>query len=216
MNYIKEARLLVQYIECLDSFTKYYVENTPVYNHIGALFTDIVLQSGLNYKSVVKPRVQNILKKYPEANTVRLFSKLIDEVGVMVVMNWKHPIKLQRMRDIVDFSKNKYIDTCEDLKFSLAEESNRKSFLDLNGFGYKTLDYTLKLLSIDTVAVDRHIVSFVSQAGLNHSDYHQVKSIVEYAADLMEINRTSMDYSIWKYMSETRKSNPQFLLNFNG
>jgi hypothetical protein len=202
MNYINDARTLVNYIESLDSFDIISVPKNQVYSHIGGLFTDIVLQAGLNYNNVVKPRVIHLVFNYPEANTVKGFLNLINIKGLTEIINWRSPIKLQRISDIITFSQCNNIDNCTDLKRFLNIKSNRASFLNLKGIGPKSLDYTLKLLSFDTVAVDRHIVLFVKQAGLQNKDYYSIKSSVEYAADLMDISRTSIDYSIWKYMSE--------------
>ncbi len=207
MNYIKEARALVNYIEGLDSFNTISVPNRQAYSHVGGLFTDIVLQSGLNYNNVVKPRVLNLINKYPEANTVNGFSKLIKNKGLNELLNWRSPLKLQRIKDIVALSINNNVDDCDDFKGFLSVMDNRYAFLNIRGIGPKTLDYSLKLLSFDTVAVDRHITLFVLQAGLYSKDYYTIKKIVEYAADLMDISRISIDLSIWKFMSEGQKKN---------
>lgn len=212
MEFVKDARVLVDYIQCLESFNTISVERKPVYNHIGALFTDIVLQAGLNYKSVVRPRVIRILNEYPNANTVAKFDDIISEVGLEKLINWRHPVKIQRVLEVVNFSKDRDIDTCQDLLSFLSITPNHIEFLKINGFGFKTLDYTLKLLSHDTVAVDRHIVAFINQAGLTIKDYHSVKKVVEYAADFMNISRTSIDYSIWNYMSKNSVSSRQVAL----
>ena len=44
------------------------------YCHMGATLTDTVLQAGLNYRSVVLPRVSRILDLYPNAKTTTSFS----------------------------------------------------------------------------------------------------------------------------------------------
>lgn len=48
----------------------------------------------------------------------------------------------------------------------------------------------------ESVAVDRHIYKFISDAGIIYKDYKEVKQIVEYAADMMQISRRTLDYSI--------------------
>ncbi|MDL2290358.1 hypothetical protein LJB95_03030 [Paludibacteraceae bacterium OttesenSCG-928-F17] len=77
---IKDARLLADYIsasdlDIIDPNNCYYKD------HIGALFTDVILQAGLNYKYVVFPRVNYILKNYPMASTVFLFWQLLNSEG---------------------------------------------------------------------------------------------------------------------------------------
>lgn len=214
MNFVKEARELVDYIKRLESFNTIIVSNKPTYSHIGGLFTDIVLQSGLNYKNVVKPRVLHVIKNYPEAKTVNGFAKAINIKGINHIINWNHPVKIKRILDLISFSQVHSINTCKDLSIFLKANNSRLSFLSINGFGPKTLDYTLKLLSFDTVAIDRHITLFVNQAGLNIKDYYSLKNIVEYAADFMNISRSSLDFSIWKYMSTGQNKNDQLKLSF--
>mgnify|MGYP001468502024 FL=1 len=51
MTVLIEARKLADYISSLDNFTTVNTSEKVVYNHIGALYTDIVLQSGLNYRN---------------------------------------------------------------------------------------------------------------------------------------------------------------------
>jgi hypothetical protein len=202
MNYAIEARKLANYINELgESFITYAPSNQIVYDHIGALFADIILQSGLNYSTVVKPRVDFILYHYPEAKTVNSFKKLIDQIGAENVLRWQNHVKVERVHRLVNFIKDEQIETCEDLIQYLSWQANQAKLLDLNGIGPKTLDYLMKLLNFDTIAVDRHIFGFTKLANINSDDYFTVKKIVEYAADFLEISRRSIDYSIWKYMS---------------
>lgn len=72
--------------------------------------------------------------------------------------------------------------------------------------GDKTYDYLLKLLGVESVAVDRHVYKFVSDAGIIYKDYKEAKQIVEYAADMMQISRRTLDYSIWLYMSNKKRA----------
>ena len=207
MNCATQARKLADYIMSLqDSFTPYEVNEGFAYHHIGALYTDIELQAGLSYNSVVKPRVQNILLNYNEYNTVKKFQLLIDNNGLSNIIKWNHHVKLNRFEDLLKFSYSSNIDCCADLKFFLSHDDNQKAFLDLKGFGPKTLDYLLKLLNVDTIAVDRHVYSFVKLADIDTQGYHETKKVVEYAADFLNIPRASIDKGIWEFMSEKKYS----------
>ncbi|MBB5644890.1 hypothetical protein [Pedobacter cryoconitis] len=201
MKIVLEARKLANYINNLKSFETFYVETGFCYNHIGALFVDITLQAGLNYNTVVKPRVQHILLKYSEADTTYKFQNLIDNHSLENIIKWKNHIKIDRLKRLVDFAFENNINTCLDFKIFLLNVKNQEKLLKLNGIGPKTIDYTLKLLNFDTVAVDRHIYSFVEMAEITTTGYHSTKKIVEYAADFLKIPRSTMDYSIWKFMS---------------
>lgn len=67
-------------------------------------------------------------------------------------------------------------------------------------------------MNVETVAVDRHIINFLEQASIEYVNYHGAKKIVEYAADMLEISRRDIDYSIWYFMSEKPK---QRILEFD-
>ena len=216
MNFALEARQLADYIQSLDFYGAHPPRSNQVYTHIGALYTNIVLQAGLNYKTVVFPRVHRVLSLYPEAETVRGFMGVIKNNGLENVIKWRHEDKLRRLHHVLEFSVSHSIDSCLDLTEFLKNESNHERFLEIKGFGNKTLDYTLKLLNFDTIAVDRHIYSFVEQAGLPMVDYKSTKKIVEFAADLLKVSRASIDDSIWAYMSSKSLANKrdQIPINF--
>lgn len=213
---IIDARKLVDFIEKNGALQLIESNFCHYSNHIPALFTDIVLQAGLNYKSVVAPRVKKVLVNYPNCKTVNDFCQLLDYEILENIISWKNEIKLTRMRNLLNFCLDNSINTSDDLRLFLLNKDNKCAFLDLKGFGDKTYDYLLKLLNVDTVAVDRHIYNFLDIAGIDAVDYNYSKSIVEIAADLMDISRRSVDYSIWFHMAyENKKSNPQTLLELS-
>lgn len=201
MTIVLEARKLANYIESLETFQTVNFNREYCYDHMGALFTDIVLQAGLNYKTVVRPRVQNLLLNHPDANTCTKFEELINIYGLSQIIRWQHPEKLRRFRDLLEFASSYGVDSCDDFRSFLKADRNRNKMRMLKGFGPKTIDYTLKLLNFDTVAVDRHIYSFVEMADIDTIGYDYTKKLVEYAADFLEISRSSIDHSIWLFMS---------------
>lgn len=213
MNLAIEARRLADYIQELNLPSEHETRHYNAYTHIGALYTNIILQAGLNYKTVVQPRVMHVLREYPNADTVKGFIEVVNIYGIGNVINWKHFDKIDRMLKLLDFSIEMSINTCEDLSNFLRCESNQEKFLNIKGIGNKTLDYTLKLLAFDTIAVDRHIYTFVEQAGLPVIDYTTTKKVVEFAADILDVSRSAMDYRIWLYMSN--KGNRQTTIQFS-
>jgi hypothetical protein len=198
---LKTARGLANYIQ-VSNLKLIEPHSYPYKDHIGALFTDIILQSGLNYKTIVAPRVNKIIANYPQAYTVDLFKSVLEKQGADIVLNWNNSIKLKRMHYLIEFCVDRKLNYSADVKkFLIESEKNRIEFLRIHGIGKKTLDYLMKLLGIDTIAVDRHIFSYIQKAGIQSNDYDYVKLIVEYAADLLDIPRRSIDFSIWSYMS---------------
>lgn len=201
MQVIEYSRHLVQYIKSVEDLKWAYKKRNSGYNHIGALFTDIILQAGLNYKNVVKPRVDRVMYDFPQANNLQNLRLVIEQHSLEEVIKWSHPVKIERFLDLLNFCTKREINSCNDLKIFLRNSDNRILFLSVKGLGPKTLDYTLKLLDFDTIAVDRHIIGFLELAGLKHKGYEFTKKTFEFAADLLEISRSSLDETIWYYMS---------------
>ena len=220
MNCAREARRLANYISALEG--EMLIDTSLKHNcinHIGALFTDIILQAGVNYEYVVRPRVQRLIANYPEDESRSKFQQLINNIGLETLICWKNRVKLDRIESLIYYSEIHNIDTCYDLRLHLIDPINKSKLLEINGVGPKTLDYLLKLLGYDAVAVDRHIFSFIEQAEINVSGYDSAKKIVEYAADFLEVSRSSLDYGIWRYMSkrntvETKNYSQQLTLSF--
>lgn len=195
------ALRLKEYIDAIDSFSFIEPESCPYRDHLGALFTDVILQAGVNYRRVVRPRVARVLEQYPEAKTVSSFSSILDHYGVSNVLSWNNLAKTNRMRELVSFCIAHSIETANDLTLFLNNDEGVEEIKGINGIGDKTCDYLKRLLGFDTVAVDRHIRSFLKEAEIFYDDYYEIKEVVEYAADFMDMARRTLDYSIWTYMS---------------
>mgnify|MGYP003462303760 CR=1 FL=1 len=208
------AQKLAEYIQGCSDFI--ICEPKPCYynNHIGALFTDIILQAGVNYDTVVRPRVSSILKEYPQACNVDHFNAILHKFGYENVLRWNNPVKLQRMKNLISFCRDNNIQTANDLVLFLSDAKKASTLKEIKGIGNKTYDYLLKLMNVDTVAVDRHIFSFIKEAGITSHNYQEVKSTVEFAADFLGISRRCIDYSIWSYMSMKQVKNKQLVIQF--
>lgn len=208
------ALRLKEYIDTIEDFHFIEPELCPYRNHIGALLTDTILQAGVNYRSVVWPRVESVLVRFPEAVTITKFANVLERYGTRNVLNWNNREKLKRMDDLVSFCYLHSVETADDLKLFLKDEDNVLQLKGINGIGNKTCDYVKRLLGFDTVAVDRHIRNFLEEADIFFSDYFEIKEVVEFAADLMECTRRELDYSIWRYMSDKHKDAIQLTIDF--
>lgn len=205
---------LKEYIDAIEDFRFIEPALCPYRNHIGALFTDTVLQTGLNYRSIVWPRVESVLTRFPEADTVSKFSVVLKRYGTRQVLNWNNQEKLRRMDELVSFCYRHSVETTDDLTLFLKEDSNVLQLKRINGIGDKTCDYIKRLLGFDTVAIDRHIRVFLEDAAIHYNDYYEMKEVVEFAADFLACSRRELDYSIWKYMSEKRSGTIQLSFDF--
>lgn len=208
------ALRLKEYISQIDDFKFIEPEYCPYINHVGALFTDTILQAGVNYRSVVWPRVAHVLDTFPYATTVSIFAEILENYGTANVLHWSNAEKIQRMNELVLFCLDHQIETSRQLTEFLRYEQNVNMLKDIHGIGNKTCDYLKRLLGFDTVAVDRHIRSFMESADIYCDDYFDIKEIVEYAADFMEKTRRELDYSIWSYMSRKEQKVIQLSLDF--
>ena len=177
------------------------VSYRPVYNHIGAVVADAVLQAGLNYSKVVKPRISSILETFPHATTVNVLVELIKAEGSSQFLQWKHNEKISRFDSLVAFLDEAEIETTCDLREALQDYGFRAAIRLVRGVGPKTVDYMACLVGVDSIAVDRHIRGFADSAGLENDSYEYLYDVFSFAADLLSVSRREFDASIWHYQS---------------
>ncbi len=203
-GYDKQAYNLVDYIKKLTDFT--VVSNMDDnYNHMGATITDAVLQAGITYETVVKPRVKHLMNKYPSAKTTHEFWLLLQEISPVSLLNF-NGIKGQRILEVTKFFDEHNIQTEENLHWWLSNNQNAEKLLSIKGIGDKTVDYFKILVGIKTSAIDRHLYGFLGKAGIKSSDYSTAQKIVNDAADILKVDKALFDHSIWKYMSQRQAS----------
>lgn len=174
---------------------------SPATSHIGAALADAVLQAGVNYRTVVKPRIERILACYPECQTLAGTGRIVELAGVQQFLLWKHHEKVERFVRLHDVLHAHAVKDAADLRAGLSTKSFRVHLLQVKGIGNKTVDYLSCLVGIDTVAVDRHVRGFAAQAGLHLQDYDRLHAVFCYAADLLGSSRREFDAWIWKYVS---------------
>src|ERR1035437_9987198 len=131
------ARQLANYINDNTDLLLVNPKDCPYRDHVGALFTDIILQSAVNYRNVVVPRVNHVLKAYPKANSVNRFSYVIEKYGAGKVLNWKDSVKLNRMLNLLQFCLDNNLNVSADIKDYLFSPKNQKEFLKIHGIGNK-------------------------------------------------------------------------------
>ena len=184
----------------------------PTCNHVGVVLADSILQAGLNYTTVVKPRIQSIFYRYPKETTVTALQAIIEETGVEKFLQWKHHEKLTRFENLVSMIAKHEIESTIDLHDTLKHKSFRNELLRIKGIGPKTIDYMACLVGVDCIAVDRHIRGFAELAGLEDNNYDYLRDAFSYAADLLGLHRREFDASIWRFQSS--KQNKQSALDF--
>ena len=202
MSIENKAKLLLDYIQSLPDFKVF--EPPYPYGHMGATVTDAMLQAGTTWKTVVKPRVEDVRLNYPEAKTTTGFFLLLQRIGPRELLRWNDPEKPNRVLGATSFFVEKGIETEPELKIWLEDDANIVKLKGLRGVGNKTADYFKMLSGIPTCAVDIHLIRFLNNAGIeiDINNYSDAKKIINKAANLIGINKSMLDYGIWKYMSD--------------
>ncbi len=174
-------------------------ENRPAYDHMGALLADSVLQAGLNYNSVVRPRILAILADYPELSRTSDLRELVERGKTSAFLNWTHKEKVGRFDALVLFLDDEAIESVGDLKACLQDTDGFATALrSVRGVGPKTVDYLGCLAGLDSVAVDRHVRTFAKRVGVMEDDYDFLKTVFCYAADLLSVSRREFDAWVWQ------------------
>lgn len=174
----------------------------PCYAHMGATICDAILQAGLNYRTVVAPRVERVMRRWPSATVTSRFLAMVTRYGVDDVLLWNHPEKPARIRQLAKFFSVCGLETEHDLARWFVDEPNGGDKLrELKGIGPKTVDYLKSLVGVPAVAVDRHVRTFVAWAGIDASDYAEVRELVCAVADALQLERHALDHAIWSFVA---------------
>lgn len=173
-------------------------------SHLGAILADSVLQAGLNYSTVVLPRVTRILSKYPGANSISELMEIVQTNEIESFLDWRHPTKLNRFKELVVFIEFCGINDASDLRTRLVDDEFCVGLQEIRGVGPKTVDYLSCLVGIESIAVDRHIRTYAKRAGVEQTNYYFLRRVFCFAADFLDISRREFDAWIWR--RESRKS----------
>ncbi|MGR6465815.1 hypothetical protein [Rhizobium sp. PAMB 3182] len=206
---ISAARKIADYAEAEGVSGRPTVRRAS-YEHLGATFADAVLQAGLNYETVVRPRVIRILNAYPDATTTEVLFDIVREGRTAEFLNWSHPVKTDRFARLVTTIYESGIANVSELRSQLRDERFSAQLQTLNGIGPKTVDYMACLVGIESIAVDRHIRTYAGRAGLEGKDYDYLKWVFCYAADLLSVSRREFDAWVWQ--REASRNNRQLTL----
>jgi hypothetical protein len=195
------AENLVKFIRGLSAFS-IVTEIDGNYQHLGATIADAVLQANMRYETHVRPRINRIRKSFPSAATMTGLKSILAEKTTTKFLEWRGMDRVKRFDDIVDLFSSESIETEDDLRQWLMNERNLIKLARIKGIGPKTLDYFKILTGIETCAIDRRLLDFLSQGGIEVSSYDEAKEVINLAADIMEVRRAYFDHSIWEYIGK--------------
>ena len=200
-----KAQIFADIVQNLEGFV--LVRKTHNYRHMGATIADAILQAGVKYDTVVRPKIKNIREIYSEAVTTSAFYRLLQEKGPKTVLSWRDDEKPNRVVALTEFFLSEGIETEEKLREWISSDLNRARLLKVRGVGPKTADYIKILVGEQAVAVDRYVFRLFEEIGFSASSYEEAIDILNIAADILNIERTVLDNSIWEYMSNRNKFN---------
>lgn len=200
MTMEQDVELLKNYIASLQDFI--IVDPEYPYNHMGATIADAILQAGTRWETVVAPRIDKLMD-IPKAKTTSGFLDVCQTIGLKTLLKWNGDEKPNRILRVTQLFVNEGIETESDLKEWLQNDNHIKRLKAERGIGDKTIDYFKMLSGIQTSAVDRHLIKFINRAGISvdADRYDYIRELINKTADEMNIAKTVLDYSIWRYMS---------------
>lgn len=204
MYELKEARKIANNIKNIPCSNQ-PMFLVPVYNHVGATITDTILQAGLNYRTIVKPRVDRLIESWPAENTTTAFIELISKYSLSALINWNNSSKLARILRVTNLLNKEKLETEYEIANWLLHENCIDILRSFDGIGPKTIDYLKKLVGFDTIPIDRHLINYAIESGVTESKYYKLQKIYQYAADLSNMNYSQFDKLIWNYMSNKYK-----------
>jgi endonuclease III-like uncharacterized protein len=142
-----------------------------------------------------------LTERYSSAKTTKDFLKLIQELGVEPLLNFKGK-KSRLAQELATFFDEQSVQTEDDLREWLLIPDNAPRLKRIKGIGNKTVDYLGLLVGLQTIAVDRHTMNFLAEADIQVSGYKDVHQVVSQTAEILTISSIMLDQSIWRYMSD--------------
>lgn len=181
-------------------------QGNKVYSHMGGTITDAILQAGLNYNFVVYPRVRKLVRDFPDYTTTCDFLVLMQIKPLEELIQWKDKEKLRRIKALTYLLYSHEVENEFQLLNWLNFPQNIDLLMSMRGIGPKTIDY-LKLLSGgQSIAVDRHLFSFLDLAGVYIKTYEEANLIYKMAAEQLGYALKDFDKMVWNYMSNIRET----------
>ena len=180
-------------------------QRTP-YCHMGATITDSILQAGLNYRYIVYPRVCRLLAEFSDYKTTCDFIILMQTIPLSELIDWHNTKKLQLIQHMSWLFYDSNVETEAQLAVWLTESRNIQRLIEMKGVGPKTVDYLNLLSGNQTIAIDRHLFSFLRLSGIFTDSYEEASNIYRRAADLLSMSEYELDRKIWSYMSNQRSN----------
>jgi hypothetical protein len=198
MDVLAQAIKLAEYTRSLPDFV--FQRELDCYDHMGALIVDAVLQAGIHYESVVKPRVLRIQRDFPEALSTSAFLEVLSKVGSEKLLDFRGD-KPMRVLEVTCLLRYEGIESVSQLADWLGKKDNKDRLSQIKGIKNKTVEYMRILAGADSIAIDRHLMNFLKAAKIDCVTKDEASKVISATATLLGMNMSHYDHSIWTYMS---------------
>jgi thermostable 8-oxoguanine DNA glycosylase len=180
------------------------------HNHMGATIIEGILQAGLKFDTVVKPRVDKFKDEFRTLKTTTEFYNIIHKQNLSELLNFKGP-KIDRILAVTQFLKDEHVETENDFYRWFSKKENEFRLLNIKGVKDKTVNYFKLLCGYkDVVAVDVRLKSFIAMccSGMDEVKNNELAAeILMRVAEKLKIEPATLDFSIWSYMARGQDTN---------
>jgi hypothetical protein len=178
------------------------------WTHMGAVICDAGLQAGINYTTVVLPRLRRLVELWPAATTTSAFVAQLATDDLGAILQWRGQKKLAVIAGIANVLATAHIETPAQLAAIYADSQAAMTLSSLRrvkGVGPKTIDYLAILVgSSQHVAIDQHLRGFARDAGIADLTYDGLRTLYAAAAHRRGWRLGDLDAAIWRYQANAR------------
>ena len=171
------------------------------YDHMGAKLADAVLQRAVKYEVFVRPRVDRIARAYPTGKTTSGFRALLRSELPNEGPQCEGGSKPRTIVELAQFFVDQGVETTKDLRRWLRVARNPPSLMTVHGVGPKTVNFLKLLVGLDAIAVDRQILRFVREAGVDLKTPHVVEAILTKAGKRLGLSGAQVDQLVWRSLA---------------
>lgn len=180
------------------------------WTHMGAVICDAGLQAGINYTTVVLPRLRRLVEEWPAAVTTSAFVAHFAAHDLGAMLPWRGQKKLAVIAALAAELHTANIEAPADLAAIYADEQSAAALATklrkVKGIGPKTIDYLAILVGSDQhVAVDLHLRAFAQAAGITVRTYSDLRALYAAAAGERGWKPGDLDRAVWQYQTKVRR-----------
>ncbi|MBN2326512.1 MAG: hypothetical protein JXR73_05100 [Candidatus Omnitrophica bacterium] len=195
-----DTNLFIQHLQSQRKFEA--VESLAMGSeHIGAILAEAVLLPGSRYKSQVRPRIERLLKEYPEGKTSGVFVCMIEEISPKYFFNWDENDKPRRVLAAAKYLHELGVESTDDFRLLFDEPDFAKSLKEIRGIGAKHIDDLRQLLRLPCDSREEAMRIILEEAGFNFQTLDEASSMLEEVSSILDLAHEHLLLCIWRYVN---------------